>query len=265
MATFDNLLNTLPDPNYKKELWGKEDSGGTAGPGFASIKLTNDQKVMVTRTNSQKVIARAAAGQKWKIDITYHPMTREEFEPVHSFLLRLQGPLTPFYVSLPQYRISQNTDWDTDYVTKTFVDNGDAKNAYTFERTLGGTAGTDNIVLNVEKDSSYNGTAYSNASDTKEKIPRPGDMITVANHTKAYLITLVETLGFHQSGETIVPTSNSHIKLRVSPPFAKTVGTSDAITFSNPLIKVIQPKPLGGYSLNTENLYSFNLKLEEHL
>ena len=267
MATFSSFLNVLPDPNYKRGNAGDSNTAGSAGPGFASINLKNDHKMMVTRTNSQRVIARSVAGQKWGIDITYHPMTRDEFEPVASFLLQQKGPLTPFSVSLPQYRVSSNPLWDTNFVTKTFSYGGGNPNAFNFTTTGGGTAGTSVIKLNVSKASNYSGAEYTTGSDVADKTPRPGDMINFddAGHKKAYLITGVETLENYRSGQTIMPTNNQDIKLTVSPPFVKNVPNVTSVIFSNPLIKVIQPQPLKGYALSTDNLYSFNLKLEEYL
>ena len=267
MTTFSTYSNVLPDPNYKRGFTGEQISTGAAGPGFASVKFTNDQKMMVTRTNSQRLIARSAAGQKWKVDINYHPMTRTEFEPVFNFLLQQRGPLTPFFVSLPQYRVSSNPSWNTDFVTKTFDDSGTATNAFEFKASSGGTAGTSVMQVNVTEHVAYNGTDYTTATDADAKTPRPGDMFTVnlSNHTKAYLITGVETLANYRTNQTIVPTTNRHIKLTVSPPFVKTVPVNTEVVFSNPLVKVVQPKVMAEYSLNTENLYSFNLKLEEYL
>ena len=102
MPTFTSFANDLPDPNFKIGYYGATDTQTEAkpGPGFASVRLTNDQKMLVSRTNSQRILARSVAGQKWNVDINYHPMTREQFEPVYSFLLRQKGPITPFFVSL---------------------------------------------------------------------------------------------------------------------------------------------------------------------
>ena len=56
-----DFSNRLPDPDYTIGYWGagaaSADSAASAdhGPGFASVKLTSDQKVMVSRTNSGRV------------------------------------------------------------------------------------------------------------------------------------------------------------------------------------------------------------------
>ena len=42
------VQDTLPDPNFKRHFDGSDNASGTAGPGFASVRLTNDQKVLST-------------------------------------------------------------------------------------------------------------------------------------------------------------------------------------------------------------------------
>ena len=255
------FASDLPDPNYKIGPGGQTLSTGEAGPGFASIKLINDQKMLVNRTNSQRLLARSIVGQKWKINITYHPMTRAEFEPVYSFLLRQNGPLTPFFVSLPQYRIPQSSEWNTT-VTSTFQNSGATTlvNAITSAGNV--SAGSPAVLLTVTKHASATSeTAWAHNSGLNT--PRPGDMVTFSNHTKAYLVTHVETNSIFQDA-TAQPTA-SQIKIGISPPLSQALTTGTLTTFSNPKIKVVMPQPLGDYSLNTNNLYSFNLRLEEYL
>tara|TARA_B110000014_G_C20124162_1_gene597433 strand:+ start:707 stop:1528 length:822 start_codon:yes stop_codon:yes gene_type:complete len=269
------FADQLPDPNYRIDWYGS--GGGTTGdlgPGFASVKLTNDQKMLVNRTNSQRVLARSVAAQKWKIDITYHPMTRAEFEPVYSFLLRQNGPLTPFFVSLPQYRVPQNAAWDA-ILKKTFIPvGGSATNLHAahIKVATNTAAGSSEVMLNVGRHSgaTSNDLAWDATGEDTDNpnVPRPGDMVTFSNHTKAYLITQVQTNTNYQDGSdrpTAASSGMGQIKIGVSPSFSETVPSTTIATFSLPKVKVIMPQPLGQYSLNTDNLYSFNLKLEEYL
>ena len=114
MAAFTTgYTDILPDPNNKIGDAGETSTSGTAGPGYASVQLTSDQKVIMSRTNSQRTSARAVAGHKWNINIGYNPMTQAEFNPVYSFLLHRYGAVNPFYVSLPQYRTPQNSSFST--------------------------------------------------------------------------------------------------------------------------------------------------------
>ncbi len=239
------LQEILPDPNYRIS-GGGDNASGSYGPGFAQIKLNNSHKVLSTRTNSQRLIARSIAGQKWDIGINYNPMTREEFEPVVTFLLGKQGPLTPFFVSLPQYRASQNSTWDTTVLNANYT-----------PRVNGAVVAAKSEVM-VEINTTGGATAYSIGS---MGYPTPGDMCTFTNHTKAYLITRVETPSDNQ---TAIPDANN-FRLTLSPSLSKAVSDEETINFSKPLIKVVLPKPLASYTLNKDNLYSFSLKLEEYL
>ena len=270
MPTFTSFANDLPDPNFKIGYYGATDTQteAKAGPGFASVKLTNDQKMLVSRTNSQRILARSVAAQKWKVDINYHPMTREEFEPVYSFLLRQKGPMTPFFVALPQYRVPQNASWNT-VVTQTFdatsFGGSSTESAYApYIRTDGVvSAGSSAVMIHVEKHANY-GTAYTfNGNALDPNVPRPGDMVTFATHTKAYIITSVETNHDYQTSTTQPATDK--FRINVTPEFIEAVPDNTVTTFSVPKIKVVLPQPFSQYNLNTDNLYSFNLKLEEYL
>jgi hypothetical protein len=97
------IQNILPDPNNVISTAGV-DISGTAGPGFASVKLSSDQPIMRDRTRSGRLVSRAVSYHQWNIDISYNPMTKAQFNPIYGFLLEKQGSLKPFFVELPQYR-----------------------------------------------------------------------------------------------------------------------------------------------------------------
>ena len=241
------VQDTLPDPNYGRRFDGSTSSPATTGPGFAQVKLTNDQRVLTSRTNSQRVLARAIVGQKWKIDINYNPMTQAEFTPVYAFLLAKQGPMNSFFVSLPQYRTVQNSAWETVLSTE--------NNVISVAGAV--TAGKSEIIID-----SVNPTTIGADS----KYPMPGELFTFtdsadATHKKAYMITTVEHADGHQGSQ---PSSDT-IRINFSPPLAKNVANDAVVNFSDPLVKVIMPQPLSTYTLNKDNLYSFSLKLEEYL
>ena len=241
MAQFTNFQDILPDPNNSIGTAGQP--AGTAGPGFASVKLTSDQPYVESKTNSGRLLARAIASHKWKISITYNDLTREQFEPIYNFLLQRRGPMNPFYVSLPQYRTPQNAAFATHCATKTLgVNDGNGYIAGTTVMTLDG--GPDG--------------GYTIATDST---PAPGDMFTIdganSNHKKAYMVTKIDQ------------TNSGYDLLTITPPLAKTVPSGANLQFADygsvkaPLIKVVQVGDTQQYSLNTNNLYSFSLKLEE--
>ena len=113
MSAFTDFLNVLPDPNIYIADAGESSSsntGATTGPGFASVKFSSKAPTQVSKTNSNRVVTRRIAGQVWDINITYNPMTRDEFEPLYNFLL-YHRRLNPFKVRLPQYQTMRNSVW----------------------------------------------------------------------------------------------------------------------------------------------------------
>lgn len=231
---FSSFANRLPDPNFKITEAGENANGGNAGPGFASVKFSSEQPVSISRTNSGRVISRAIVGHRWKINITYNPMTREEFEPVYSFLLEKRGRLKPFFIALPQYsspRTSTSGTISVKGVTSAGVSN-----------------------FTVDGFGSVTGGL------------RPGDLFTFndsanSNHKKAYQITRVLTNTDYLSGGT-QPGANERIYY-VTPPLEKSVANNSTLTYTNPLIRVVQTADIQEYSLGTNNLYQFSLSLEE--
>lgn len=203
------IQNTLPDPNNLVNTAGLD--SGTAGPGFASVKLSSDQPIMRDRTRSGRLVSRAVSYHQWNIDISYNPMTKAQFNPIYGFLLEKQGSLKPFFVELPQYR-------------------GQAVSSKT---ASSGVAGSNTLTVNNITD--IEAGMMFNINDSAD-----------STHTKAYVIT-------RASSTTITFT----------PGLQKAVNTGAIINFTNPKIRVIQSGDVQEYSLNTNNLYSFSLKLEE--
>ena len=163
--------NVLPDPVNKITAAGVYDnSTGTAGPGFASVSLRSVRDTQVSRTISGRAVTRSQGAQNWEIDIQYNPLTRDEFEPVYSFLLSRNARKTPFFVALPEYAAPRDATFAT------------AASTYPIYLDTAASAGATNIIvkhLNISGD------------------PKSGDMFTITdandtNHLKAYRITRVE-------------------------------------------------------------------------
>lgn len=238
MAVFTSFQDVLPDPNNNIGSAGQ--TAGSAGPGFASVKITSEQPYISNRTNSGRLIARAKAYHTWKINIKYNPMTRAEFEPIYTFLLQRRGPLNPFFVSLPQYRTPQDSSFASHVASENL------------EATTGYSAGSTIMTLD--------GSTYDASSDN---YPSPGDMFTVngtdSNHKKAYMVTRVETNADYKDTQPGADEARIHFV----PGLAKAVVNNDDIVFHNPLIKVVRMGNIEEYNLNTNNLYQFSLNLEE--
>ena len=243
MTDFSTYQHTLPDPNNPIGEGGQ--TTGTAGPGFASVKLSSEHKIMNTRTNSGRLISRELSGHKWNIDLSYNPMTREEFEPVYSFLLQKRGAMRPFFVSLPQYREPRDPDFAS------FLESGVEQ----FITSASVAAGATQMTIT---ESSYNSANNGHA--------KPGDLFTIddtsdTNHTKVYQIVRVETAESQLSGAATV--NSNQLRIEFIPALQRSVSTGADVNFYNPKFRVVMQNDIQEYDLNTDNLYSFSLKLEE--
>jgi len=134
-------------------------------------------------------------------------------------------------------------------------------------------AGQDNLTIANEL------TGYSL---TTHQTPRPGDLFTISDpsdssHTKLYKINKVETSTDNANAiqnqydksepasttVTGTDTVSPCIRIHFTPELQKNVYAGAVIKFSNPMIRVRMTQDVQEYSLNTENLYSFSLQLEE--
>ena len=243
-GSFTAFNNRLPDPN-----WGINEAGDghassyVEGSGFASVSFQSKQPAAIGRTNSGRVTTRAIIGHNWKINITYNPMTRAQFEPIYNFLQEKRGRLKAFEVVLPQYDSPQTTLAFTSG-TALIVDGEIAAGATNFE--------VDN---------------HNHASTGSLK---PGDMFNFsdpanANHKKVYQVTRVLNRADYLVGnQPQAPSGSNHHRIYyITPSIEKTVATNSTLITTNPTFRVIQTSDVVSYSLNTNNLYEFSLSLEE--
>ena len=241
MATFSSFLDILPDPTNPIGISGQAlatNSGGTNGPGFASVEFSSEAPIQVSRTNSGRVLTRAIAGHKWKIQISYNPMTRDQFEPVYNFLLEKNGRLNPFFVKLPQQANSRNAAFTSANPTITTATTAAAGTGFLLQ---------------------------AGHSTTEATQPQPGDMFTITDsndslHTKAYRVTRVLSNATYQSGGTQPSTSQ---RLVYFTPHLQRAVAQGATCDYTPLVRVMLKGDIQSYSLGTNNLFNFSLKLEE--
>ena len=237
MPTLTDVTNILPNPNNAYNVAG-QDSGNDKGPGFRTVKLGSEHKINNQRTNSGRLISRELSGHKWNIDISYNPLTRDEFEPVYSFLLQSRGSMKPFFVSLPQYKSPRDTTFAA-YAGRNAFSPNDSHSA-----------GLTEILVEQANYTTANGT------------PRPGDIFNIAdtdsNHKKAYQVTRVET-----STDNTNSVDADQLRIHFIPALQRTVSSSATLTFSDPLFRVVLKNDVQESSLGVNGLYSFSLKLEE--
>lgn len=240
MPTFVSFNDRLPDPTFGVSNAGSVDAAGTKGPGFASENVRSIRPVQVSRTISGRGVHRETGSHVWEIDIQYHPMLRAQFDVVASFLDTRNGRLYPFYVVLPQYSKPRDSAFAT------FA----AANVMQIVGTH--TAGKESILID----------AVPNISGTASF----GDFFTITdtndvNHTKAYKVNRVETNALYQQGTT-QPTVKQ-LRLWITPPLVRDVADNATINWINPRFRVIQKGDVQEYKLDTDNLYQYNLQLEE--
>lgn len=244
MPTFTTFSDLLPDPVNKINNAGAADASGSAGPGFAKIKFTSDNTTQVSRTISGRGVTASPSYHSWSFDISYNPMTRDEFDPIGTFLDGRRGRLNPFFVILPQHAAPKNTTFAA-YATANL-------NGITAATTA---AGSPTLMLNGF-------TAISGS-------PSPGDFFTITdssdvNHKKAYKVLRVEDNGTYQLGTT-APALNTQRRVWTQPPISRAVTSGAIINFINPRFRVVQKGDTLEYDLDTDNLYQFSLSLEEIL
>ena len=242
MAAFSSFSNRLPDPNYAIADTG-EGGTGTVGPGFATVKVTANQPTSVSITNSGRATARSIAGHRWRIAITYNPLTRAQFEPIYNFLLERRGRLKSFEVVLPQYNSPQTA------ITC----------ASGTQLTIDGavTAGATNFTVDN----------HSHASTGSLK---PGDMFNItdssnSNHKKTYRVVRVLNRADYLTGNQppAAEGSSHHRIYYTSPSIEKGISDNSTLVTTNPIFRVAQEQDVREYSLGTNNLYQFSLNLIE--
>lgn len=234
-------LNTLPDPDVGISTSGQ--SGGSLyGPGFVSVRLNSNFPVAFNRTNSSRAVRRNLKSQSWGIDITYNQLTRDEFEPIHTFLMSRGGQLRPFYVHLPQYYNTSNS---------TYVNYSNPSASPYYPATMAELTSNGISTFNIDLDA----TAGS---------PAPGDMFNIVDpsrtsHEKVYTVTSVETSTDYR---VTAPLASQRI-LHIFPALDQEVSAGATLLFYKPKFKVVTSSPTFDYSLGLNNLYTFGISLQE--
>lgn len=240
MPAFTTFNNRLPDPTFTVNDAGALEAGTNRGPGFANVSVASERPAQVSRTISGRGVHRETGSHHWSIGIDYHPMLRDNFDVVSTFLEARNGRLNPFFVVLPQYSKPKNAAFATYAGSNTIL----VEQAHT--------AGSS--TLTIKTPSVYSGT------------PKPGDFFTITdsndvNHLKAYKIVRVETATTYQTGGAAL--TSTTMRLHVMPPLVKATAHQAVVNFIDPKFRVIQVGDVLETKLNTDNLYQFQLSLEE--
>lgn len=241
MATFSSFSNILPDPINKITDSGDLSSTGVAGPGFSGVHFISNGSTQVSRTNSGRAVHTDQEVQYWSFTIKYNPMLRDSFEPVNAFLASRNARKDPFFVILPQYSKPRDSAFAT-------------------------FCGSNTIYVMGNYDPGVSKIFIDSAQSQITGDPKPGDMFTItdpadSNHLKVYMVTRVETSGYYQAGTT-QPTLAQR-RIHFNPPLQREVSDNSVVNFIKPKFRVIAKSDLREYDLDTDNLYSFSLDVEE--
>lgn len=220
-----NINATVP-ANTELTFTEVSGAGGTAGVGFKNVSFSSNAPIMRSRTNSGRLITRSNMYHKWDIKVSYNPMIQSQFNVIYPFLVGRQGTLKPFFVKLPQYG-----------------------------------SGTDLTVASATV-----GSQTLTTQSGQTTAPTVGSIFTIidssdSNHTKAYMITKVENNTYHNS--TLGTVASNTQRITFVPGLQKAVSAGSTMELSNPMLKVILKNDATPYSVDTNNLYSLSLQLEE--
>jgi hypothetical protein len=236
-----NFQNVLPNPLYDITNAGISHSGGTLGPGYLTIDMSEIKETMSSLSISGKLLSRSNNYPKWMVNLRYNPLTKEQFDIVYNFLMQRRGSRTPFYVQLPQYVKSRNSA----FVDEILADgNPSVQGAYA--------AGAHSILID----------GVSNWSSTWVGTPWFGDLFTINSvdslHTKAYQVSFVET---PETYKTSVP--SGAVRVHFSPGLQRSVEDNAEVIFTQPLIRVVQTSDNTQFKLDSEGLYNLSVSLRE--
>lgn len=219
------VQNILPDPVNTIDEAGQDLSGGVAGPGYKTVKLSSVQEVLTDRSRSGITYRRVNQYHQWKIDITYNKLTKTQFDTVYPFLLQRQSFQEAFFVNLPQYQVT---------------------------RTL-----TSTLVSAISQPAGQQYLSIVNSANIEK-----GDLLTIsdptdATHKKAYKVTAIDSSNHYLYLTPTLQRKVDRTSVNGSP--------SIAFNITTPKIRVIAVGSTVDYSLDSSGLYSFSVKLEETL
>ena len=201
-------------------------SGALPKTNFTAINLRNNQKTLLSETDSGKTFRRQVQGQRFSFTVAYPPMTRAEFAPVMAFMMKQRNRKENFTVTFPSYLDAQGNE------TGTLLVNGSH-------------SATDTTIA-------IDGFASDGAGRLKA-----GDFIKFA-HDKVYMVVEDATSSSNASTVTIEPplrealTDNSSV-------------TYDSVPFNVHLTSDVQEFATGQNDKNGNLLFTYEFDVIESL
>tara|TARA_A100001201_G_scaffold4181_3_gene8762 strand:+ start:136 stop:744 length:609 start_codon:yes stop_codon:yes gene_type:complete len=76
-------------------------SGAFPSENFSAINIKNNQKTLVSETDSGKTFRRQIQGQRFSFTVSFPPMKREDFAPIMAFIMKQRSRKESFTITLP--------------------------------------------------------------------------------------------------------------------------------------------------------------------
>jgi len=203
-------------------------SGTFPTAGFTALDLQSNTKSRLTESVSGRTQRIKSGAQYWSFKLKSPPLSRSDFNAIFSFIIQQDGQVEAFSVTPPV--ISSTTGTASGTVTVADVNTADP--------LMSTSAGSVSV-------------GVSGGTGTLKK----GDMIKFSNHDKVYMLTADVDL----DGSTVDQVS-------FYPPLVESVvGGTTTITYNSVPFKVFLEKDEVGYTLQTDGLYRYEIRVREEL
>jgi len=207
---------------------------------FTSIKIT-DQRNQLSNIDSNNKLFRNFIKQRWRITTTTKPMTRAEFSPYYTFLLKQNGAAGIFTFQYPLI--------DSQSITTGVV--GSAISAYSgWESITAGTVGPYTANLNSDQNSPDQTGAWRIGN---------GDFIKFANHSKIYkLVNGIHITCLDDGFGTI-----TFEDAKIYPAAVVNIPANTNITFYKPSFRVSLINDVQSIPTDVDGYFSFQIDMIE--
>ena len=128
-------------------------SGAFPSTNFNAVNIKNNQKTLLSETDSGKTFRRQVQGQRFSFTVSFPPMKREDFAPIMAFIMKQRSRKETFTITLPSYI-------------------GNARGTVAGSPTGTASAGATSITLGGTRSGSF----------------LAGDLIKFASHNKVYMV-----------------------------------------------------------------------------
>ena len=232
-----SFSNILPAPGTLINAAGIADNiDGSPAPGFSGLNIRFNNTVGKFRSRSNRGLTIGESDNFWSFNISYNPMTIDQFSSLESFILGHNTSGVPFYVTLPNFATPK---------PQAFLDSlggGD------LSAVAGSLAGDKTITITSANTTLLPG-CFINLIDS-------GDAL----HKSTYKVTRVETPALFVGSAVAA----GKLRLSITPPLQRSfVGTVTA-KFINPQFRVIQTSEIE-VEYDRNNTVSFSMSCEEIL